>query len=68
VAFLGFDHRVDWARSHPTVFDLLDRLCSHQHDLKTTEGWALVPGRGKRPFLPPDDSRHPRNAHAPPAA
>jgi len=29
VAFLENDHRVDWATSHVTVFDLLDRLCSH---------------------------------------
>jgi hypothetical protein len=25
---VGNDHRVDWARSHVTVLDLLDRLCS----------------------------------------
>jgi hypothetical protein len=68
VAFLEFDHRVDWARSHVTVLDLLDRLCSHHHDLKTIDGWALVAGRGKRPFVPSEDPRHPRNAHAPPAA
>jgi hypothetical protein len=54
------DHRVDWARSHVTVLDLLDLLCPHHHRLKTTEGWALVPGNGKRPFVPPDDPRHPR--------
>jgi hypothetical protein len=68
VAFLEFDHRVDWARSHVTVFDLLDRLCSHHHDRKTIDNWALVSGRGKRPFVPPHDPRHPRHAHAPPAA
>ena len=55
------DHRVDWARSHLTVLDLLDLLCPHHHRLKTTEGWALVPGTGKRPFVPPDDRRHPRH-------
>jgi hypothetical protein len=68
VAFLENDHRDDWAKTHTTVFDLLDRLCPHHHDLKTTEHWALVEGRGKRAFVPPDDSRHPRNAHGPPAA
>ena len=68
VAFLEVDHREDWASSHRTVLDLLDRLCSHHHDLKTREGWALVRGRGKREFVPPDDPRHPRRVHDPPAA
>jgi hypothetical protein len=68
LAFLENDHREDWHKTHSTVFDLLDRLCSHHHDLKTNEHWALVEGRGKRTFVPPDDPRHPRNAHAPPAA
>ncbi len=68
VAFLEFDHRVDWARSHLTVLDLLDRLCSHHHDLKSVEGWGQVEGRGKRPFVPPEDPRHPRHSHAPPRA
>ena len=68
VAFLEFDHRVDWAKSHITVLDLLDRLCSHHHDRKTVDGWALVSGRGKRPFVAPADPRHPLHAraHAPP--
>ena len=68
VSFLQTDHRVDWARSHLTVLDLLDRLCTHHHDLKTRGNWALVAGRSKRDFVPPDDPRHPRNAHGPPAA
>ncbi len=68
VAFLEVDHRIDWARSHLTVLDILDRLCSHHHDLKSLDGWALLEGRGKRPFVPPDDPRHPRNANAPPTA
>ena len=67
LTFLEFDHRDDWAETHRTVFDLLDRLCSHHHDLKTTEGWGLVEGRGKRAFVPPDDPRHPRH-HARPVA
>jgi hypothetical protein len=67
LTFLEIDHRDDWARTHRTVFDLLDRLCPHHHDLKTTDGWALVEGRGKRAFVPPDHPRHPR-AHGPPAA
>jgi len=64
---LEFDHRVDWSKTHYTMFDLLDRLCSHHHDLKTRDDWALVEGRGKRPFVPPDDPRHPgrRNKRCP---
>jgi len=68
LAFLETDHREDWANTHATLFELLDRFCGHHHDLKTRQNWALVEGRGKRAFVPPDDPRHPRNAHAPPAA
>jgi hypothetical protein len=70
-AFLEIDHRVGWAESHLTVLDLLDRLCPHYHDRKTLDGWALVEGRGKRAFVPPDDPRHPRHrgrTHDPPEA
>ena len=66
--WLENDHRLDWATSKLTVLDLLDRLCSSHHDRKTLDGWSLVEGRGKRPFVPPEDPRHPRNAHAPPVA
>ena len=62
VSFLQTDHRVDWARSHLTVLDLLDRLCPHHHALKTRANWALGAGHGKRELVPPDDPRHPRNA------
>lgn len=62
LAFLEFDHRDDWAKTHRTVFDLLDRLCRHHHDLKSNDGWALAEGDGKRAFVPPDDPRHPRHA------
>jgi hypothetical protein len=48
------------------VFDLLDRLCSRHHALKTNDGWALIHGTGKRPFVPPDDPRHPRRQRPPP--
>jgi hypothetical protein len=68
LAFLETDHRDDWSKTHTTVFELLDRLCGHHHDLKTRENWALVEGRGKRAFVPPDDPRHPRNVHGPPIA
>ena len=63
VAGLEVDHRIDWAQTHMTAFDLLDRLCSHHHDLKTRQGWALVTGRGKRPMVPPQDPRHPRHSY-----
>ena len=68
LAHLENDHREDWAKTHTTIFELLDRLCPHHHDLKTTVGWGLVEGRGKRAFVPPDDPRHPRRAHGPPVA
>ena len=66
--WLENDHRVDWARSHLTVLELLDRLCSHHHDRKSLDGWALADGHGKRPFVAPDDPRHPRHAVAGPSA
>jgi hypothetical protein len=62
VAWLENDHRVDWAASHGTILDRLDRLCSHHHDLKSLDGWGLVDGHGKRAFVAPDDPRHPRRA------
>jgi hypothetical protein len=72
--FLENDHREDWARTRLTLLDWSDRVCEHHHDLKTHHGWALVAGRGKRAFVPPDDARHPRHhrhrvrANAPPTA
>ena len=63
-AFLQTDHRLDWADTHVTVLDLLDRLCPLHHGLKTNLGWSLVEGRGKRAFVRPDDPRHPRHARA----
>jgi hypothetical protein len=48
------------------VVDWLDLLCAFHHGQKTTKGWGLVEGRGKRAFVPPEDERHPQ--HAPPAA
>jgi hypothetical protein len=65
-AHLQTDHRLDWAKSHFTVFDLLDVLCAHHHRLKTTEGFALVPGVGKRAFVGPCDPRHPGHQRPPP--
>ncbi|MGH8774753.1 MAG: DUF222 domain-containing protein [Jiangellaceae bacterium] len=56
-----FDHRMDWKDTRHTRLDELDPLCAYHHDLKTRLGWALVPGHGKRLFVPPDDPRHPRH-------
>lgn len=64
-ARLEMDHRADWAKTHFTMLDLLDRLCRRHHKLKTEQGWGLVEGTGKRAFVPPNDSRHPRHAAAP---
>jgi len=72
LTFLENDHRADWADTHITVLDLMDRLCNHDHDLKTRCGWALVDGAGRRAFVAPDDPRHPRHRvgqpNAPPIA
>ena len=61
-ARLQRDHREDWAKTHVTIFDLLDLLCPFHHGLKTRDNWALVEGTGTRDFVPPDDPRHPRHA------
>jgi hypothetical protein len=54
------DHRKPWADTRHTRLDELDPLCRHHHDLKTRHRWALVPGHGKRPLVPPEDPRHPQ--------
>jgi hypothetical protein len=64
---LQYDHRHDYAKTHFTAFDLLDRLCGHHHRKKTQDGWALVESNGKRAFVPPHDLRHPRHKPPPPA-
>jgi hypothetical protein len=63
--FLETDQREDWARTHITMLEMLDRLCRYHHRLKTTKGWGLVEGSGKRDFVPPEDPRHPRHAKGP---
>jgi hypothetical protein len=55
------DHRQPWAETRHTRLDQMDPLCPFHHDLKTRYGWALAPGSGKRPMVPPDDARHPRH-------
>ena len=44
--------------------DELHLLCQPYHDLKTYEGWALVPGTGMRAMVPPGDLRQPRHRAA----
>lgn len=34
------------------VLELLDRLYRLHHAVRTNQGWALVEGKGKRPFVP----------------
>jgi hypothetical protein len=60
-ARLEYEHREDFARTHHTVLDELDRVCDPHHDMKTRLRWGLVDGVGKRAFVAPDDPRHPRN-------
>ena len=61
------DHRTgaEFKDTQHTRFDELDAVCPGHHDLHTYEGWALVEGTGKRPMVPPDDPRHPRNTGPP---
>jgi hypothetical protein len=61
------DHRDPWTAVHETTTGNLDRYCDHHHDLKTRHGWALVPGTGKRPMVPPEDQRHLNNQSPHPA-
>ena len=62
---LETDLREEWARTHITMLEMLDRLCRYHHRLKTTKGWALIEGSGKRDFVPPEDPRHPRFGKGP---
>jgi hypothetical protein len=60
---IEWDHSLPWAQTRHTRLDELDPLCGFHHDLKTRLGYALIAGTGKRPFLAPDDPRHPRTQH-----
>jgi hypothetical protein len=65
---LEYDHKYghEFATTRHTRLDETDPLCDPDHDLKTYFGWALVEGTGKRPMVPPDDPRHPKNKGSPP--
>jgi len=67
-ARIEYDHRdgAEYCKTRHTRLDELDPLCHPDHDLKTLHGWALVDGNGRRPFVPPDDPRHPRHQRPPP--
>jgi hypothetical protein len=58
---LETDHTVDWADTHVTQIDHLDRYCHHHHWLKTYQGWTLEPGTGKRHMHPPDNDNRPED-------
>jgi hypothetical protein len=64
-ARLEHDHvdGAEYRKTRHTRLDELEPLCDPHHDLKTYQGWALIEGTGKRPFVPPDDPRHPRYRH-----
>ena len=64
-AHTEFDHREDFARTRHTTLSELEPMCDPHHDRKTYERWALVAGTGKRPFVPPDDPRHPNHEPRP---
>jgi hypothetical protein len=56
------DHRNDWTYVHETVFENLDPLCQHHHNLKTRYGWALpAPDRGQ--WSHPTTPATPNTAH-----
>ena len=67
-ARLEHDHGygVEWTVTHHTRLDETEPMCHGDHALKTSHGWALVDGTGTRPFVPPDDPRHPRHNRPPP--
>jgi hypothetical protein len=56
---------VEYRKTKHTRLDETDPTCHGDHDLITYEGWALVEGTGKRPMVPPDDPRHPKNRPKP---
>ncbi len=58
----------EYRSTRHTRLDELDRVCHTHHDLHTLHGWALVPGSGKRPMVPPDHPQHPANTTSPPCA
>jgi lysine/ornithine N-monooxygenase len=66
-AGLQYNHAwgVEYTKTKHTRVDETEPLCHHDHDLQTYAGWSLVVGTGKRPMVPPDDPRHPKNRPKP---
>jgi hypothetical protein len=66
-ARLEYNHAygVEYRRTKHTRLDETEPTCNRDHDLQTYDGWAMVEGTGKRPMVPPDDPRHPRNRPPP---
>jgi len=64
-ARVEYDHRDAYRITKHTRLDELDPACKPDHDLKTYHGWDFVEGTGKRPMVPPDDPRHPKNRPPP---
>ena len=58
---LEHDHEADWADTHLTYVPWMSLKCPYHHGLKTNKGWAMVPGTGKRPMVPPGHPDHPGN-------
>ncbi len=60
-ARLEIDHSQDWATTLQTILDDIDRMCGHDHDLKTYRGWTLGPRQpdGTRHLTPPPDTTGP---------
>ena len=63
--FTEIDHQIEYRKTKHTTLSELDPLCTHCHDEKTINDWALVEGKGRRAFVPPDDPRHPNNKPPP---
>lgn len=65
-----YDHvqGAEYRHTRHTRLDETAPVCPGHHDLHTFQGWALLPGPGKRPMVPPTDPRHPaHHGPAPPA-
>ncbi len=60
-ARLEIDHSQDWATTLQTILDDIDRMCGHDHDLKTYASWTLGPRQpdGTRHLSPPPDTAGP---------
>ncbi len=67
-ARLEIDHSQDWATTLQTILDDIDRMCGHDHDLKTYARWILGPRQadGTRHLTPPGSPACGTGTPAPP--